>query len=368
MSDRRTERAADRETFLAENVTITAAMGARTVAAKRPGLAFAYRPSHAEGVFSPEALRELGQLCQIVDAVPLENFTSPAARQALATADILVTGWGCPRIDSSVLAAAPRLRLVAHAAGSVKGFVAPEVFAAGIKVCNAASANAIPVAEFTLASILFANKRVLRYRDLYREQRGALSWSMVSSPDVGNFRKLVGIVGYSRIGARVVELLKPHDLDVIVYDPYRPAAETEALGLTVVGLDELMARADVVSLHAPAIEETHHMIDARRLSLMRDGATLINTARGSLVDHAALERELVAGRLSAVLDVTTPEVLPAGSVLYELPNVLLTPHIAGALGRERERLGALVVAEIERFIGGAPLAHAVSADTLHLQA
>ena len=101
---------------------------------------------------------------------------------------------------------------------------------------------------------------------------------------------------------------------------------------------------------------------------MRDGATLINTARGSLIDQPALEAELISGRLSAVLDVTTPDTLPATSPLYDLPNVLLTPHIAGALGGERERLGALVVAEIERFVRGQPLAHAIAPDTLHLQA
>jgi phosphoglycerate dehydrogenase-like enzyme len=101
------------------------------------------------------------------------------------------------------------------------------------------------------------------------------------------------------------------------------------------------------------------MIDARRLRLMRDGATLINTARGRLVDHAALEAELVTGRINAVIDVTEPEILPRTSPLYDLPNVLLTPHIAGALGIERERLGALIVVELERYVRGEPLQHAI---------
>jgi phosphoglycerate dehydrogenase-like enzyme len=129
-----------------------------------------------------------------------------------------------------------------------------------------------------------------------------------------------------------------------------------------------MRRSDVVSIHAPAIDKTHHMIDAGRLALMRDGATLINTARGSLIDQDALVGELEAGRLNAVLDVTTPDTLPGTSPLYALPNVLLTPHIAGALGGERERLGALVVAEIERYVRGIPLAHAIAAETLDRQA
>lgn len=140
------------------------------------------------------------------------------------------------------------------------------------------------------------------------------------------------------------------------------------MGVRNLPLDDVIGRADVLSLHAPALESTRHMIDARRLALLRDGCTLINTARGSLIDQAALTRELVSGRISAVIDVTEPEVLPATSPLYNLPNVLLTPHIAGAVGRERERLGEMAVAEVERFVKGQPLAHQVAAATLHLQA
>ena len=331
-------------------------------------LAFAYRPQVAENVFSSAHLERLGTLCAIADATPLENFDDERARAVLAGAEILVTGWGCPRLDSDVLALAPRLKLVAHAAGTVKSFIAPEIFEAGIIVCNAASANALPVAEFTLAAILFANKQVLRYRDRYRANRDAVRWEDLSHPSVGNWRKTIGIVGASRIGRRVIELLRPFDLTVLVHDPYLEDTEATALGAQAVGLDDLMRGADVVSIHAPAIDATHHMIDARRLALMRDGATLINTARGSLIDQDALVRELVSARLNAVLDVTTPDTLPATSQLYDLPNVLLTPHIAGALGGERERLGALVVAEIERYVRGIPLAHAIAAETLHLQA
>lgn len=333
-----------------------------------PSLVFALRPAVTESVFSAQHVETLSRLCAVADAVPLETFDDDRARRLLAEAQILVTGWGCPRVDATVLAMAPRLKLVAHAAGTVKHFIAPEVFAAGVTVCNAASANAIPVAEFTLAAILFSNKQVLRYRDFYRQQRGSERGEDVSDPSVGNWNKTIGIVGASRIGRRVIELLRPFDFTVVVHDPYVTATQAVAMGVELAGLDELMRLSDVVSIHAPALETTEHMIDAGRLALMRDGTTLINTSRGSLIDQAALVRELQSGRISAVLDVTTPDRLPADSPLYDLPNVLLTPHIAGALGGERERLGALVVAEIERFVRGAPLAHQIAADTLHLQA
>jgi phosphoglycerate dehydrogenase-like enzyme len=226
-----------------------------------------------------------------------------------------------------------------------------------VKVTHAAAANALPVAEFTLAAILFSNKRVLEFRRLYAEGRpGRIP--LMDQP-IGNLRKAVGIVGASRIGRRVIELLRPFDFDLLLYDPYVARTEADVLGVTLTGLDELVATADIVSLHAPSLTATRHMIDARRLRLMRDGATLINTARGRLVDHAALEAELVTGRINAVIDVTEPEILPRTSPLYDLPNVLLTPHIAGALGIERERLGALIVVELERYVRGEPLQHAI---------
>jgi phosphoglycerate dehydrogenase-like enzyme len=120
-----------------------------------------------------------------------------------------------------------------------------------------------------------------------------------------------------------------------------------------------LGRSDIVSLHAPDIPETHHMLDRARLALIRDGGVLINTARGALVDHEALTEELVSGRLRAVLDVTEPEPLPADSPLYRLPNVFLTPHIAGSLGNELQRLGTIVVEEVERLAAGLPPLHEV---------
>jgi phosphoglycerate dehydrogenase-like enzyme len=161
------------------------------------------------------------------------------------------------------------------------------------------------------------------------------------------------------VGRRLLELLRPFDFQVLLHDPTLAPGEAEALGAEPVELDDLVARADVVTLHAPSLPSTRHQIDARRLALMRDGAILVNTARGALVDHAALERELASGRIDAVIDTTEPELLPADSPLYELPNVFLTPHVAGALGSETRRLVDLALGEIERFVRGEPLRHEV---------
>ncbi|MFC7101469.1 NAD(P)-dependent oxidoreductase [Nonomuraea rubra] len=168
------------------------------------------------------------------------------------------------------------------------------------------------------------------------------------------------MIGASKIGRRVIELLRPFELDVLVADPYL----TDDLGVPHVGLDELFERCDVVSVHAPELPETHHLVSSARLARMRDGATLINTARGSLVDQDALVAELASGRLYAVIDVTEPDPLPADSPLYDLPNVLLTPHIAGSLGGELARIADLAVDELDRYARGLPFAHGVAAEEL----
>lgn len=185
-----------------------------------------------------------------------ERFDEPDVRVVLATTDVLITGWGCSPVDATVLAAAPRLRAVLHAAGSVK-------------------------------------------------------------------------------------------------------AEARALGARPAGLDELLSRCDVVSVHAPATPQTRGLLGRAQLGLMRDGAVLINTARGELVDTGALIDEVRSGRLTAVLDVTDPEPLPAGSPLFDIPGVFLTPHVAGSHGNEIERLGRNTIAELRRLVAGEPLANQV---------
>ncbi|MDA5282518.1 hydroxyacid dehydrogenase [Streptomyces sp. Isolate_45] len=309
----------------------------------------------------------LGRLTALADLDPglvVDDFTTPEAAAALAGAEVIISSWGCPPLDETVLAAAPRLRAVIHAAGSVKHHITDACWQRGIQVTSAAWANALPVAEYTVATVLAANKQLLRIREDYRDRRAPYDWQRAYA-GVGNYHRTVGIVGASRIGRRVLDLLRPHDLDLLLHDPYVDAAEAARLGARGVGLDELCAASDVVSIHAPQLADTLHLIDGRRLALMRDGATLVNTARGSLVDQDALVRELVSGRLDAVLDVTVPEVLPADSPLYALPNVVLTPHIAGSLGRELHRMAAAAADELARWTAGRPFAHPVRAEDAH---
>jgi phosphoglycerate dehydrogenase-like enzyme len=286
-----------------------------------------------------------------------------AASTGLVDVEVLITGWGCPPLDSRVLAAAPRLRAIFHTGGSVKAHVTEACWDRGLVVTSAAAANAVFVAEYAVGAILLALKRVPTYAVLFRDHPGQWEWrDQVPAPR--RARRAVGLVGFSRIGRIVAERLRPFDLDVVVADPYADAGQVAALGARLADLDEIVVASDVLSLHAPATDETRHLLDHRRLAVLPDGATVINTARGSLVDTAALTEHCVRGRLSAVLDVTEPEPLPADSPLYRLPNVTLTPHVAGAMGAETHRLAALALDELDRFVRGGRLRHQVFRDDL----
>jgi len=330
---------------------------------KRLNLTLAFVPLLNADLFAEEHWRRLDALCDVLDREPLVAFGEARAAALLQATDILLTGWGCPAIDEWVLERAPHLQAIVHAAGTVKDHVSAAVWARGIRVTAAAAANAVSVAEFTLAAILFANKRVFQLQRGYRDAR-QFQWWTAKYPGLGNYQKTIGIVGASHVGRKVIELLRPFDFTVLLTDPFVESAAASALGVRLVELDELLQTADIVSLHAPALPETRHMIDAARLRRMRDGATLINTARGALVDHTALETELRSGRLNAVLDTTEPEVLPADSPLYDLPNVFVTPHIAGSMGSETQRMATLAIDEIERYVRGEPLKHEIRASDL----
>jgi len=322
----------------------------------RPRIALAMMDGLADFAFRPEHWARLEAVGELIDRRPLVAFDDDRAAAVLGQADVLVGHWGCPTLTAEVLALAPDLALFAYAAGTVKWQVVDAVWERDIVVTSAAAANARPVAEYTVAMIVLAGKGALLYAERERDPEVAVPLDPMR---VGNLGKRIGLVGASFVGRLVIELLSAYDLQVAVSDPYLSADEAERLGVQLMALDELCAWCDVLSLHAPDVPATRHMIGAPQLAALRDGATVINTARGALIDHDALVAEVQARRLAAVLDVTDPEPLPAESPLRRLPNVILTPHIAGAMGREVWRLADLAVAEVERFAAGEPPLHPV---------
>ena len=326
----------------------------------RPTLLLAMAPGVAERLLTDDRRARLSALARTDPHLVAHDLAAPGPQvaAALAEAEILLTCWGATPLTTEVLDRAPRLKAVVHAAGSVKHHVTEACWQRRLAVTSAAAANALPVAEYTLAAILLAGKRALHAAQRYAQVRAPHDW-LAESADWGNHRRTVGLVGASRIGRRVIELLRPFDFEVLLYDPYVAPDEAAALGVETTDLDALCARSSIVSVHAPQLPATQRMIGPRQLALMPDGGTLINTARGSLVDEEALLRHLTSGRLHAVLDVTDPEVPAPGSPLYELPNVLLTPHVAGSLGNELHRMADQALDEVARYGRGEPFAEAV---------
>lgn len=311
--------------------------------------------------FTAPELERLHSLASVPDPIVVTDLADATAAR-LASTNVLVTSWGCPPLTEDTLAALPNLRAVIHAAGSVRALLPIDVFQRGIRVSSAADMNAVPVAEFTLAAIILAGKRALTAAQCGRREPTGWADSFAET-DRSNLGRTIGIVGFSKIGRRVVELLKVLQTGpVLVADPFAPPREILAAGAEHVSLDEALVRSEILSVHAPLLPSTRHLLGARELALLPGGATIINTARGAIIDHDALLAECATGRLDAILDVTEPEPLPQDHPLLALPNVTVTPHLAGSLGTETRRLTWHALDALEAFAQGRPMPGAVAAE------
>jgi phosphoglycerate dehydrogenase-like enzyme len=290
------------------------------------------------------------------------KVTQEQGMELLRDADGCMTGWGSPVLNAEVLAKAPKLRVAAHSAGSVKPFVSDALFERGIVVTSAAAQIAIDVAHFTIAQIVIGLKNVMELsaRVAQGEFHGIKGHCRPEDPRGST----VGVISASHVGRNVLKLLPHFEASALLYDPYVSPSQARALGAEKVELDELFERSDVVSCHAPSVPATRHMVNAARLAKMRDGAVFINTARGSCVDEQALVAELKKRRIWAFLDVFDPEPPPPGSPLYNCPNLTMTPHIAGSVGRGRLRLGEQALNELEAYFTGKPVQYPVTKDML----
>lgn len=309
----------------------------------------------------PPKLREsLGRRIRLYP-VGIEAPQWRAHREVLAEAHVVLSSWGMAALDAELLASMPRLEAVFHAAGSVKSFTSDEAVRRGVAICSATAANAIPVAEFALGSILLGLKGFWGFQRSMGNSGNPQAG--VSVP--GIYGSTVGLVSLGAIGRRVAELLSRHSVRLLVHDPFVVSAELAALKAEAVPLGDLFERSDVVSLHTPWLPETEKMVGASLLRSMKRGATLVNTSRGAIVDEVAL-CDVLRERpdLTAVLDVTHPEPPTADSPLRSLPNVILTPHIAGSMGPEIARMGQWMSAELIRHLRSRPLKHQINHSTL----
>lgn len=272
---------------------------------------------------------------------------------------ILITGWDTPSVTNEALDALPALKLIVHTAGSIRVLLSPEVWRRGILVSSAAAVNNTFVADYAYAQIILALKGVH-----HTGARGERTFArMPLAP--GTRGQTIGLVAFGSVARLLRERLRGLDADVVAWDPFVSDEELTRAGVRRAGtLHELVEQSLVVSLHAPLIPgATEGLIDEDVLRRLLPRATLLNTARGGLVDEEAIVQVLQDRHdVFAILDVTRDEPPRPESPLWSLPNVQLTGHVAGAVGTERAELGGAAIAEIERYLSGLPVSRFVTAE------
>lgn len=279
--------------------------------------------------------------------------------------EVIFSGWGMPSMNEMFLNAFPDLKIVLYGAGSVRGFFTDLSRERGVRVCSAWQSNAVPVAEFTHAAILFGLKRVFPQ---IRQMRQARDWKRVDGI-VGGYRSTVGLVSLGAIGRRVAKRLQDHEIRVLGFDPYASDELFGSLGLERASLKVLFQESNVVSLHTPNLPETRGLITGELIASMPYGAMLLNTARSAIIDQPAMISVLKERPdLTALLDVVDPEPLGQDSELWDMPNVVLTPHIAGSVGGECGRMGAAMLDEFRRYVAGEPFENEVTPALLRVMA
>lgn len=306
-------------------------------------------------IFSEATRARIAELCEVIETPVPEAANKEFVLKYIGDAEILITSWGTAEVDAEIVAAAQNLKLVAHAAGTIKPVMSEAAWKKGIRVTGSAQAIATGVAEFCLGLMLTAPKRVHWLAGRVKQGHWRETTD-VFGPAFEIFRQNVGIIGASFVGKYLIGLLKPFGCNILLYDPYCSAEQAQELGAAKVDtLEELFSQCRCVSLNAPATDETAGMIRGSHFALLPRGAVFINTARGSIVNQHEMVEELRKGQFIACLDVTDPEPPAIDHELRRLPNVLLTPHEAGCVCENLMRIGEFVADEIAAYLAGEPL-------------
>ncbi len=314
---------------------------------------------HAVTVYTPAFYAFLKEQAGLDDKIYTKEdiMANPAAFQDV---DFIFSTWGMPVMTEEEIAAAfPKVQCLFYGAGSVQAFARPFLHR-GIKVFSAWGANAVPVAEYTLAQILLANTG-------YFHACGPMSTGNHEAAYPfknifpGNYDVSVGIIGVGMIGKIVIDLLKGYKIHIKAYSPSLTEEKAAALGVERSTIEDIFATCQVVSNHMADLPQTKGMLGKKLFASMLPYATFLNTGRGAQVVEAELA-EVLAERpdLFAVLDVTMPEPPVEDHPFYRLPNCILTPHIAGSLGNEVRRMGEYMLNEFSHYVKGEPCEYEVT--------
>lgn len=314
-------------------------------------------PAQIERVFG-QGRRELLEQSAVLHPTLLTSGNFASQSRFLGDVEAVFSTWGMDAELALKVRDLPRLRAFFYAAGTVQAFARP-LLEKGVVVVSAWAANAVPVAQFTVAQILLALKGYFRN---VRETRLPENRGRLVEPDApGVFGETVALLGCGMVGRAVAAQLRPFELEILAYDPYLPEAEAKALGVRKVGLAEAFSTAYVVSNHLADLPPTRGLLGRPLFQSLRRGAAFLNTGRGATVVEADLAAVLAARPdLTALLDVTFPEPAPADSPWHTLANVHLSSHIAGSSGKEVARMADYCLEEFEAWKAGRPLRYQVT--------
>lgn len=326
--------------------------------------AFGYEKEIINKVFSEEAQKTLLESFDMTKTIYYKDEI-----EENSDVECLFSTWGFPKLtEEEIDRYFPKLKVVFYGAGSVQYFARP-FLNKGIKVVSSWMANGVPVAEYTVAQIILANKGFYQSNAKIISKESYKEAKAHSDLFDCNYNINVGILGVGAIGAMVAERLKSYKLNVYAYDPYLSDERAEKLGVKKESLEFIFKNCQTISNHIANIPATVGMLDYNLFFLMKENATFINTGRGVQVKEADLIKALKEyPHRSAVLDVTFPEPPENDSEFYSLKNVFLTPHIAGSMGRERERMGDYAVSEALKYLKNEPLSYEVTLKMLETMA
>ncbi|MBE6611092.1 MAG: hydroxyacid dehydrogenase [Ruminococcaceae bacterium] len=317
-------------------------------------------------VYTAATCEALSETLEFVE--PLYSLDDLNARaDELNEVEIAFSTWGMfPLTGEQIAKYFGKLKAVFYGAGTVQYFARP-FLEAGISVHSAWAANAVPVAEYTVAQIILANKGY--FQRFHRSCNETWINKSAKYDFTGNYKNKVGLIGIGMIGSLVAEMLKAYNFEVLAFDPFLPKEKADALNLKMVSLEELFSECTVISNHLANNPQTVGMLNGKLFDRMMPNACFINTGRGAQVVEddliAALEAEPYR---VALLDVTLPEPPVPESKLYRLDNVFLSPHIAGSLGDEIQRMGEYMLEEYRRFAKVEPCKWQVSMKMLETMA
>ena len=303
-----------------------------------------------------ENIRRLQALGEVIVNDKPCNPTREELRDALEDVDVCLCGWGVPAFDEFVLEKANKLKFIAYTAGSVHGIVSDAMYDRGIRISAGNEGFARSVAEGTVAYILSAQRRLRKYED-YMRNDGWTPWPFFNE---GLLDKTVGVVGYGAVSRHLLPLLKVFNTKIKLFSNHMTAEQVEELGAEKCTLEEIVSTCDIVTLHCSNSPANNDLVGERLLGMMKDGALLVNTSRGNVLDEEALGREVMSGRLRAALDVFKEEPPIMDSPLRKSENVLLIPHMAGPTIDQREVAARYVIEDIERLQKGLPLHHEIT--------